>query len=394
MHPLIQNRLLNGISKLAGLTVHLTGRDSMIYNAVLVEKRKQKLIITDQKQEMNADQLKVFIPRNCPVLINIEGWGVLVKKATFNEDGELTGSLVPNADDFEVFTHRQDNSGFAAVIRKEHFTGILEQIKHFGFQIADISCGPFAIDSLIKLLNLEGNIIAGNWSLKISDGFIEDVKMLPEKQSVGYKLDDDIIYSPYLPSFAQIVQFYAGYYSEENLNFEFRKEISYKRLSVLIGWAALLFLLGALLGNYFWFESLSKRYNAISSEYRLNETVLQKLKIAETELKQTEDLIIKGGLVGSSSFAFFSDRIASCLPNGITLTRMEILPLKGKMISGKEIQFFNQTIIIEGETYEVLLIDRWINTIKKEDWVKDVRLDSFFNDGDNEPSVFKITIDF
>ena len=394
MHPLIQNRLLNGISKLAGLTIHLTSRDSMVYNAVLVEKKGQKLIITDHNQEMNADQVQNFIPRNCPVLLNIEGWGVLVKKASFNEEGELTGNLVPNPDDFQVFTYRQDNRGFAAVIRKEHFNGILEQINQFAFEIAEISCGPFAVGSLIELLNLEGNTVAGNWNLEISNGIIEEVKTLPENKSVGYKLDDDIVYSMYLQAFAQIVQFYSGYYSDEDLNFEFRKEIAYKRLSVLVGWTALLFLLGALLVNYFWFENLSKKYNAISSEYSLNESVLKQLKVAENELKQTEDLILKGGLVGSSSFAFFSDRIALCLPNGITLTRMEILPLKGKMIAGKEIRFDNETITIEGETFDILLIDRWINNLKKEVWVKDVRLDSFFNDGYNEPSVFKMTVDF
>lgn len=394
MHPLIQNRLLNGFSKLAGLTIHLTGRDSMVFYAVLVEKKKQKLIITDHKQEMNADQVQNFIPRNCPVLLNIEGWGVLVKKATFNEEGELTGNLVPNPDDFQVFTYRHDNHGFAAVIRKEHFTGMLEQINKFAFEIAEITCGPFAVGSLIELLNLEGNTVAGNWSLEISNGLIEDAKILSEKKSVGYKLDDDIVYSGHLPAFAQIVQFYSGYYSDVDLNFEFRKEIAYKRLSVLVGWAALLFLLGTLLVNYFWFENLSKEYNAISSEYSLNESVLKQLKVAENELKQAEDLILKGGLVGSSSFAFFSDRIALCLPNGITLTRIEILPLKSKMIPGKEIQFGNETITIEGETYEILLIEGWINNLKKEVWVKEVRLDSFFNDGDNEPSVFKMTVDF
>lgn len=392
MYHLIQNRFLNGISKLAGLTVHLTGRDSMVYNVVLVEKKKQKLIITDRKQAMNADQVQNFIPRNCPVLVNIEGWGVLVKKANFNDEGELTGNLVPNPDDFQIFTYRQGNIGFAAVIRNEHFNVMFEQITQFPFEIAGISCGPFAIGDLIEILNLDGNVIAGNWNLEVTNGFIEEIIVLPENVSVGYKLGDDIITSVYLPAFAQVVQFYSGVYGKEFFNIELLKEVAYKRLSVVVGWAILLFLLGGLFVNYFWFDKLSKDYNAISSEYSLNESILKQLKVAEEELKQTEDLMEKGGLVGSSSFAFFSDQLASCLPNGIILTRMELLPLKGKMMAGKEIQFEDQTIIIEGETYETLFIDRWINNLKKESWVRDIRLDSYFNDGDNEPSVFKMTI--
>jgi len=394
MQSNIQNRLLSGLSRLAGLTICLTGRDSMVFNGVLVDRKKQQLTITNRKHGMDAMDLQKFIPKGCPVLVNIEGWGVLVKKASFDNDGNIIGNLVPNADDFELFCFRQGQQGYVAIIRREVFGEILLLLKQFPFELAGISAGPFAVSSIIELLGQEEHIIAGNWSLQVKDEIIVDIKTQSVVEPFNYKLGNDIISSDYLTAFALVAQFFAGSYGEEGFNYEFRKELAYKQLSFWVGGTVLGLLFLALLGNYFFFEQLSDKYNSINTEYAMHESVLKQLKRAEEQVKQTEELIVEGGLTGTSSLAGFADKLAMSLPSGMVLTRMEMFPLQGKIMQGKEIIFKENTIKIEGETYETLLIHQWISTLKKESWIKEVQLESFIKDDDNSPAVFYIAISF
>ena len=395
MNAVIQNRILNTVSRAAGITVVLEGNGEMSYDAVLVEKKKGILEITDRKRQMSEESLKAFIPKGYPVVFTIEGWGVLVKEANFDEEGRIAGSLMPNIEDFETYPLQKDGKGYVSIIRKELLEGIKEKIGKFRFDILSLSAGSLNVSYIIPALDIEGGeLLAGNRLFSIKENAIAGIRNVTADETTGYKMGNDIISSCYLAAFASVVKFFSGFYDSGNSNQELLEEFAYKKLTVFSAWGVLSGLLLALLINFLVFDSLSKQYDEISIEYRMSESVLEQLKTAEAELKKVEELVEKGGLDGYTRFAWCADRIVELMPEAITLTNLGIQPVEGKIQRNREIGFRQNTIVITGETSESLLINRWIDLLKNEEWISEVQVQSYSGVNDNRSALFGLEISF
>jgi hypothetical protein len=159
-----------------------------------------------------------------------------------------------------------------------------------------------------------------------------------------------------------------------------------------LGIGALVILFFGLVINYFLFDYYHKKYNQISGEYSLNETLIRKLDQKQDELAGAEELMLKVGLEGQTRFAWFADRLVQLMPSGIILTRLSIQPPDGKLQQGYEMEVKENTIIIEGQTTETLNVHRWVQHIKREEWVEDVEFTSFSQGESKEQAIFSLEL--
>ena len=396
MQERIQNIALKTVNKLAAVTVLIKGKDSVLFHVVLLEKSKGEIIIREEKQNIpEIKELIEFIPKDYPVILNIEGWGVLIKKAEFDSNGEIKGAVVPNNNDFTVFPYQiNENKGFVAIIRTE----LLEQIElDIGEQFKDciyISVGPFDVIQLFNVLNLSGNCIIGSWEILFDQGAIKEIKSSHHEKTDIYSIGSETISSNNVLGLAIGIKLLSGNWDADELNKDRIADYAYKKLMFITGWSFLILLFLGLLVNYFLFDHYNKVYNRISGEYQLNESILEQLKQSESELKQKEEMVARGGLTGNTIFAWYSDQLISIMPVKIVLTRISIQPMERKMQKGKEVLFTPNLITITGNTKESLLVHEWINLIKKENWVDRVDLISFSNEEKIKPAQFTIELNY
>lgn len=377
------------------MSVCLSNKEDRTYNVLVVEKRKGLYAIADRKSGISSEkELEAFLPNNAPVMMNIEGWGVLIKEARFGEDGELTGQPVPNPEDFEIYPFSQGKTGHVAIIRTETLQEIYSRVQPHIKDLVGVSAGPMVIGSLITTLGLEGDVTTGSYQLTVDRGVIQKIKSVSETGVSNYKFGDDTISGSYLSLLALCIDFFEGKSMQDALSNALLQEYSYKRLMIYTGVVVLAVLFVGLFVNYLFFDSYNKEYNRISGQYALNENILKQLKAAEADLKIKRQLVAKGGLQGQTAFAWYTDRLVQLMPSSLTLNRLSVHPELGKIQKGKEIQFTEKTILIEGETMDALAIHEWMSRLEKEEWVKQVDLVSYNQDEASEPAMFNLELEF
>ncbi|MBR8534947.1 hypothetical protein KDU71_05190 [Carboxylicivirga sediminis] len=395
MNHLLQHKLLATCSRVAAVSVCLNNKESWSYNALVLENRKGDYKVVDRKSSIQSEkELERFLPDKAPVIINIQGWGVLIKKAQFDDNGELTGQLVPNIEDFELYPYRQGKTGFVAIIRTETLQEVYLNVQKYIKDIIEISVGPMCIAPLIASLSLEGKIIAGSYVLNIEHNEITTAKPLSDESISGYKFGDDVISGPHLPLLALCISFFEARLGSDAFSKALLEEYSYKRLMFYAGWSVLVALFIGLFVNYLFFDKYNKDYNQISGQYALNENILKQLKEAESDLAVKRELVLKGGLEGQTSFAWYCDRLVELMPANLTLTQIAMHPEVSKVQKSKEIQFEENTILIVGETTDALAIHKWLSQLKREDWVKEVDLVSYSQDEADVPAKFNLKLLF
>jgi hypothetical protein len=393
----IQKYLLSTISKLAAVVVHLSGRDAVVYHALIVEKRKGEIRIVDRKQQIETEEeLQAFLPKGCPLVVNIEGWGILVKKTSFDENGNITTHLVSDPEEFELFPFFDgQKEGFVSIIRKELFQQIRAKLNDLKCDLLEISAGPLDVSMLLPVLKLEGEQIVGAYDLLVENKAIKDVKPVRTESNNIYKLGDDVISSTYLPAFSLSAKVFSAYLQPSVLSDgELVENFLYKKLTFFVGWAVLGLLFTGLFVNYLLFSKYDEQFDQVSGEFRLNESLIKKLDGANKELEQAKDLMVKGGLTGETSFAWFADKLSLLMPAKVIMTRLSFQEPEKSLKNGYKVELKENIILIEGETLDAVKIYQWIQKIKNEKWVKEVEMISYSKENEREPATFGLQIIF
>lgn len=384
----LRNFLFGSMRRIAGVTVSFKNREEIVYHAIIVSKNRNSITIDSTVSGCNTlEKIKEALPQNCPVVVNIEGWGVLVKKLSKNTDGVVDTTLIPdNNDDFEVFMHDQTENVIASVVRKELLTEVITEFRRLSLNLAGMSAGPGAVGLLIPILGMDGKQPVGSWSLEIVGNEITEIKTLQEQEYCEYYFGGESVSSLLLGSLGLVVGYLSGNTGSEPVNDNLNGAFVYRRLTFLSTLAVFLILFAALVINFLLFDRYSKKYDTVSNEYIRNETIIRELRNAEEELKKREAIISGTGLERKNQFAWYSDRLALLKPAKVLLTRLAIQPPERKIQVGREIIFKSNLLIVEGETSDLIQVHYWINHIRKEEWVLDIELASYTGQGSNRGS--------
>jgi hypothetical protein len=395
MYPFLENKILKHVKAVAGISVHLISSDEMRFSFVLLRRQKGLLTIENQQEMLTSlEELKKNIPNKVPVLLSIDGWGVLVKKILFKSEDQ--NDSLYNSNDFEIrkFFTGENKNGYMSVIRQDLLKDLITNIKTIGAGLLGVDFGPYAGIQLLMALNKEGEFRIGNRLVHIKNGMAEDIKGVSDSESSIISIGEDIISSALFTGYAMGALFFAGGLQGLEGGTEPINEFLYKKLIYYMTIMSLSVLLFGLLTNYFAFSHYQTRLAMLDSQFETDQSLYHKLEESEKDLKQKEKLIESSGLSGHTSFAFFADRLAFLMPPQIVLEGMNFQPLEKKLKKGQEATFSERLITITGRTPESLLINDWIRSIKNEKWVRSVDMVYYGQEEKSINALFKLEIKF
>ena len=389
----LQNKILSTVNKVVAVNVHLLDKDRYCYQALTLEKKKGKVIITDRRSNIGTDQkLQSILPANCPLLINIEGWGVLIKEVDFDNDGNFNKQVLPNMTDFEIYSYNQKNKGYIAIIRTKLLQNIITRLESLKANIIEITVGPYDVVYLKDKININHQVQTGGYCLTLKDDLLAAIKPITNAVCENFEYNNDIVSSLHLLPLAQGSRFFNGSYANDLINLVLLKEFSYKLLTIYSKWFVLGLLFISLFVNFFMFDIFNKQYDQISGAYSVNENVLKQLEQTKQKLQQNQVLVKKSGLAGQKMFAWYADKMVELMPQELQLTKLSVYPQTKKIQKNKEINFENNVIAVEGETSDVLAVHRWIKHLKNEKWVQDVELVYYMQNERNKMATFNLEL--
>jgi hypothetical protein len=388
-----ENIVFNHQKQIACIGIYLISRDEWKFSIINVRNKKNEISIVSSI--VNLKELKKdaeIIPADIPVLIHIDGWGVLIK-----ESGTENNSIPLDNPEFFVkeYPKAEGKGSYFSIIRTDLLKRIMDYINSVSIPIAGLSFGPFHTGLIAPFLENGEEIKSGKWQLALKNGHIVKLESTGIEPNVQYDIGGDKVTSDLLPLYTSLISFFSGERDNNPFIVRYKDEFVYGRLTKYIGLGALFFILFLLLINYFIWDNLRNRNSELMLEIARNEQFLSRLTDVKKELKEKENLVFQYiGTTEKTHYSWYADRLALILPHGIRLTLLDIQPVSKKTKPGIAIIYKNRQINVEGDTRNLSEIGDWVKAIGSEIWVRKVELISYSKENEQGLGHFKLQIDY
>lgn len=363
------------------------------YHVLTIKKKGDKINIVRTVSLDSFEKIARNIDLKIPAILAIDGKGILNKEINFNDENDV--NWYKNID-FESIYHTSltgQNSNFISFCRKNIVQETTEKFLKKGFQVVDVYVGAF-LSALLYSAIQKDSITSNDLLLEFANGKLNGFTKESEIQKIEkYTIGKDTISSKYIPLYGIIIHFFlqskeVSKTKNEALNTE---EIIYKKAFNALGITMLAGFLVSLLVSYL----LIQYYGAKNAELNLQNVYsnqsYQLILDLEKQKEKKQQLLKESGFLSAKFLSFYSYEIIKGIPNDISLTGLNIIPIDKEVKATQKISFEAKSILITGETFNESSFNTWMAGLKKMSWLKNFEIISFKKDKKNK-SQFEIKI--
>ena len=364
------------------------------FNILEITKKGNKIEINKMVSVKIISRLLEIIDIKLPVILLIDGKGVLNKEINLRNEADLEWQKNIDYNSIYFTSVLGLNSSFISFIRKNIVDESIAKFKSKNIQIIDIYIGAFLTALLQNSINK--NVVNSNdLELQFEANKLIGFKKNEVKESTNFTLGNEPISNEYLPQYGALIHFLikpieVTKTQNETLNIE---EIIYKKafnlfgISMLVGFFSMLFLSYILIQYY---GSKNADLNADNQDFNKSYQLILDLE-KQKESKLT--ILQESGLLSSKYLSFYGFEIVKSTPIAINLNQINIRPLEAEIKINKKVVFDANTILVNGSTSNEISIDNWLLDLKKMNWVNKLEIISLRKDKNNESQfIIKITL--
>lgn len=353
---------ITGSKAVAGMEIILLADNAISVNIVLLKREGPEVQVEKHFENIpGIEQAVTHLDKKTPLLLVIQGKGVLSKKIKFSDSDTLASLLskvLPNASlsEFNIQYSHSDTEANVTVIRSNALEHILAELqKNRIDSIADCYLGSLEMPS--NSPGIEGSANAVSAALNF---------FTRKEQGIQNSLVLKTIQEEY----------------RQKKKFEMR------------GWTALATCFLLLLFNYFVFDNYWSKNNEINSKLEQDRSALERYEKLKAEFSLKKDFLEKNGLFESSRTSFYADRLAEDLPENIRWQELTIHPLKKKEAAdeSKLLLFEKKAISVSGHCKKSTSLNDWIKNLKTRSWIANVQLLDYKQDHAKEDGTFLLSI--
>ncbi|KAF2342585.1 PilN domain-containing protein [Flavobacterium tistrianum] len=367
--------------------------DCEVYNLLTVKKKANKISIVSKQTFETFDALIKTADKKLPILLVIEGKGVLNKEINFENEADLSWQKNIDFNTIYYTDIKGANSNFISFCRKNIVEESVSQFHKSGFQVIDIYIGSF-LGALLNNALKRDVLYSADLKLEFENDIISGFSKQNETAvAVNYQIGEETISNVFLPLYGSVIHFFVkpkevSKTINSSLNNE---ELIYKKAFNFLGVAMLAGFLLSLLISYFLIQYYGTKNSELNLQTVYSNQSYQLILDLEAQKEKKLNLLKESGVLSSKFFSFYSYEIMRTIPSAISLTELNIAPLKEEYKENKKVLFDSGTIIIKGETYQESSFNSWLENLKKMDWLQRFEIVSLKKDKKNK-SVFEIKI--
>lgn len=364
---------------------------------VCVEKKKNELVIISDEKKDNLIKIKEF-PKAGPVFLVINNSQVIQKEINEvdSNDIKILNKVFPNLkqEDFYYEIAKINAKSVVAVCRKSYVDDLLKEYKSKGVLFSGVSIGVCSISNIIPFV--AEKILSTN-SVSISLNGETILKPLENKNRTFYAINGLSVKSFDLLSFSAVLGLIlknssnTGNIIKNNallLDDFYQKSFFKKTIK-----SAVFVILGILLINFFIFNYYFKAVNNSTADLTANKNLISDIKSVKSRLKMKEEKLNSSLSINNSKSSFIINELVKNIPSYILLEKLEYHPLEKKIKEDEPIMIVNDVTIISGKTINNVAFTKWIETIERYKWIKNVTITHFGKNETNE-TVFTIKVKF
>jgi len=367
--------------------------DYEIYNLLTVKKKANKISIVSKQTFETFESLSKSTDKKLPLLIVIEGKGVLNKAINFENEADLSWQKNIDFNTIYYTDIKGPKSNFISFCRKNIVEEIVYRFQKDGFQVVDVYIGSF-LTALLQNAIKKDFLFSYDLKLEFENEMLVGFSKQNENTNIiNYQIGEDTIPNSFLPLYGSVIHFFVkpkevSKTVNSTLNSE---ELIYKKAFNFLGITMLAGFLVSLLISYFLIQYYGTKNSELNLQTVYSNQSYQLILDLEAKKEKKLNLLKESGVLSSKFFSFYSYEIIRTVPTAISLTELNISPLKQEYKENKKALFDNGSIIIKGETFQESSFNSWLENLKKMDWLKNFEIVSLKKDKKNK-SVFEIKI--
>lgn len=372
--------------QILGLSLRFLEDGAFRYNLVLAQLTNNQVEILKSWDSTNdVDDLDLLLAEQSPgipIALNLRGAKIMTRTIA----NELTDFETQfSGDDFWIDRLESGKTICSAVIRKDVIHKFLDRFSKAKHPVIGLSLDEFSLAALAPYLETLPLQIG---FLYFSDQEPQELRYLESEKPYSEVLG---VEAKNLASFAAVLKVLTGQNSLPDRVRLSRDEFqaSKKIKQILLRFGSIVLLL--LLANYFVFEQYYQLNSKNQQFVTLNQSAIKAHANLQAIFRERREYVNLNQLDKSSKFSFYADEIARLLPNGITLTQLNVFPLNKNRRTGA-FTINDQLIQISGFLKENNLFKTWTEALNRCAWVKQINVQQFDEDKLNQQITFSISI--
>lgn len=370
----------SGLNKLISVSINLSSEFPELDGGSFV------LSNGDVNFESDINDFKKEEILKFPVVLTIEGKGVLHKFTETSSDKIKLRNIIPNIkeEDFYINYTPNANGTWVSIVRKDVVSKILEDKGVSIDNIVDLYLGPTAIQWLTKMSNELPSFVGGS-ELTYQNNQLQSIRKSSEGHlknrlifGADIEFNKHLSFIGALVSFSKKNSFHKNEFWTKNTSTLKDKKTFQNTLKLTLAILLLVFM-----GNMVFNQILNGTYNEKAALALKNTDLVNQSVALQEEEDLRKEFIEKLGLEVNPQFAVFSDEIGETVPQSIQLSRLIVNPLKKAIRKKKLIEFKKEIIEIGGFCKSSQVCNEWVQELRTLNWVKKIELVEFKFNKDN-----------
>nr|WP_199001213.1 hypothetical protein [Flavobacterium sp. ASV13] len=367
--------------------------DYEIYNLLSIKKKANKISIVSKQTFETFESLLKTADKKTPLLIVLEGKGVLNKEINF--DNEVDVNWQKNIDYNAIYYTdiKGLKSNFISFCRKNIVDETIIRFQKNGFQIVDVYIGSFLAALLNNVLKKEV-LLSADLRLEFeNEKLLSFSKQNETAKPTDYKVGDETVSNIFLPLYGAIIHFFVKPKEvSKTINPALSsEELIYKKAFNVLGITILTGFLTSLLISYFLIQYYGTKNSELNLQTVYSNQSYQLILDLEAQKEKKLNILKESGVLSSKFLSYYGYEIIKSIPGNISLNELNVVPLQEEYKENKKAFFDSKTIILKGETYQEASFNNWLDGLKKMDWLQRFEIISLKKDKKNK-SIFEIKI--
>ncbi|MDO8999666.1 MAG: hypothetical protein Q7W45_07875 [Bacteroidota bacterium] len=369
-----------------------------------LKNKNNKLNLVSTSSSINKLELPKEIAKNkIPVVLIANGKGIVLKKISLSENSEqnfeeLIRTNLPtiNTNDFFVQLFKQNNnSAFISLCRKEQLNALLEELKLNKIEVANVLIGAPAVNGIQPLWSSFNTLPTSLQTIELTNNAIETILTAPSENAT-VKIDDINFEAFYTLGFAGGLAYLTQSHIAESDSAELiaieNKHLEKNKFRFLmISLIAIAFVISVT--NVMFYTNYFNKNNKLESELNVYQGKYDQINDLLNDYQKKKGLIENAGILNKNKMSEYADRIATTIPDEVTLSELYFNPKKDSDESEDSlVTFKNNELIIKGNCNKSLTINEWANVLKMQKFINDVSLEKFSYNNEGLLPNFEIRI--
>ncbi|MCO6147915.1 hypothetical protein [Flavobacterium sp. NRK1] len=358
--------------------------DAFTYYTLTVKKKGNTLSIVSSAIYDDLESLLKDSNTRLPVVLLIDGKGVLNKRIDIKNDADITWKK--NVDFTSIyFTEvKTPDAGFMSFSRKKNIDDIILQMQQNKLQIVDFYLGPL-LSSLLQKTIAKQEIVSGDTVLLFENDSLSEIKKQNTEVIQNYTFSESILSQHHLPLYGAALHFFlkSSQVSKNESESITTENIIYQKSFNYFGVGMLGIFFIALLTSYVLIQYYLGENAKLNEQNIFSYQTYEYIVNLEKQREQKLEILNKTGQLSKKFLSFYVYELSKSAPSSISLTNLEIFPVPKEIKPNEKVNIVPNLIMVKGFTGSGPSLDNWLNELKKMKWIKKFEIVSIKKDKKN-----------